>query len=415
MKKLFSLALALLLMLSAFGALAETELVFHTDPTNPGTDAGLLKEHIADFEAKNPGITVSFVETPFAELHPKLLTVSMGDGSDYDAVFVETDYVAQLARAGVLAPLDDYIAASDALNPEDYIDSAMQRNMVDGTYYAIPQVADVQTMLYNQDVLTELGIETPVTVDDFLAYCEKASAAGYIPLVLRYDSNAIPCQLMGLFLFTEGGSFVKEEDGKWVANLDNEIGQKWIDTCRKVFATVGGDTLMTMDTTRMYDAFNQGKAGATIAGAWFWDSVDEDAAAKLVAADFPKGAGNIVSLLSGWNLGIFANSAHKDEAFKLLEWKADPEMATLTTAGLSGRKDASEHFPADKAELYDAFQARMQYGVAVSPVEFTLRSEMAAALLPAFQEATFSDKLSLADAAKLCNDAIQKMIDENAE
>lgn len=417
MKRLFAIVLALLLVASA--ALAETEIVFHTDPTTPGTDAGKLLENIGDFEEKT-GYTVTFVETPYADLHGKLLTVAMAGGSDYDACFVETDFVAQLARAGVLEPLDEYIANSDTLHVEDYIASTIERNTVDGKVYAIPQVADVQTMIYNSEILAELGIEPPQTIEEFIAYCEKASAAGYIPLALRYDSTAIPCQLMGLFLFSDGGSFVAydEESDLWKANLDNEIGQKWIENCRRIMATIDGDVLVTMDTTAMYDALNSGKAGATIAGAWLWDSVDEALGEKLVAAAFPKGAGDTVALMSGWNLAIFANSEKKDEAFELLEWKADPTMAILTTAGLSGRADTEDYIydvlDEKTADRYLEFQELMQYGVAISPVGFTLRSEMSTALYPVFQEVTFTDELSVEDAAKLMNDTIQTVIDENA-
>lgn len=330
------------------------------------------------------------------------------------------DFVAQLARAGVLEPLDEYIANSDTLHVEDYIASTIERNTVDGKVYAIPQVADVQTMIYNSEILAELGIEPPQTIEEFIAYCEKASAAGYIPLALRYDSTVIPCQMMGLFLFSDGGSFVAydEESDLWKANLDNEIGQKWIENCRRIMATIDGDVLVTMDTTAMYDALNSGKAGATIAGAWLWDSVDEALGEKLVAAAFPKGAGDTVALMSGWNLAIFANSEKKDEAFELLEWKADPTMAILTTAGLSGRADTEDYIydmlDEKTADRYLEFQELMQYGVAISPVGFTLRSEMGTALYPVFQEVTFTDELSVEDAAKLMNDTIQTVIDENA-
>ena len=38
---------------------------------------------------------------------------------------------------------------------------------------------------------------------------------------------------------------------------------------------------------------------------------------------------------------------------------------------------------------------------------------MTTAILPVFQEVTFSDDAAPADAAKMMNDAIQKTIDEN--
>ena len=55
----------------------------------------------------------------------------------------------------------------------------------------------------------------------------------------------------------------------------------------------------------------------------------------------------------------------------------------------------------------------MQYGMGITSAEFTLRSEMTTAILPVFQEVTFSDDAAPADAAKMMNDAIQKTIDEN--
>ena len=392
----------------------EITLTFHLDPESGSADTHAIKTHISDFEAKNPGIKVQFVETPFADYHQKLLNVAAAGSDEFDVCYVETDYVAQLARAGVIEPLDDYVANSSVLKWDDYIAPSIERNMVDGKHYAIPQVADVQTAVYNKVVLDALGIkEPPKTIDEFISYCNKAKAGGYIPLALRYDSNVIPTQLMGLFLFTDGGSLVKKDGDKWVANLNNETGKNWISNCRKIFSTVGGDNLATMDSTKMIEAFNQGKAGCTIAGAWYWDSVDEATSKNLISAPFPKGSGNQVALLSGWNLAVFANSKHKAEAFKVLEWKSDPQVATDTTAGLSGRKDAAEYFPADKKDLYTDYQSLMQYGVSMAPAEFSLRSEVTTALLPAFQEATFSEKLSLDAAAKLCNDAIQKAIDDN--
>ena len=109
----------------------------------------------------------------------------------------------------------------------------------------------VQTAVYNKVVLDALGIkEPPKTIDEFISYCNKAKAGGYIPLALRYDSNVIPTQLMGLFLFTDGGSLVKKDGDKWVANLNNETGKNWISNCRKIFSTVGGDNLATMDSTK---------------------------------------------------------------------------------------------------------------------------------------------------------------------
>ena len=345
-KKLISIALVLS-MLAACAGCGKKEsaqkdekegketLTILIDGSTEGTDGGLITENIKGFEDKY-NVKVNFVETPYAELHQKLMNVSASGGDDFDAVFVETDFVSQMAKAGVLEPLDKYEEKSETLKFDDFIDSTIERNTVDGSVYAIPQVADVQTTIYNSDVLNDLGFENPpATIDEFIDYCQKAEAKGYLPLAVRYNSTAIACQLMGLFLFTDGGAFVKEDGDSWKADLNNATGEKWIENTRKIFATIDGDTLATMDDTAMYEALNSGHAGCTIGGAWMYDALNEDVRGKLVTAPFPKGSGSEVALMSGWNLGVFANSKNKDMAFKFLEYKADPENAGKMTAGLS--------------------------------------------------------------------------------
>ena len=363
-KKLISVALIMTMVAACAAGCGKKEsakenkkdgketLTILIDGSTEGTDGGLITENIKGFEDKY-NVKVNFVETPYAELHQKLMNVSASGGDDYDAVFVETDFVAQMARAGVLEPLDKYEEESETLKFDDFIDSAIERNTVDDSVYAIPQVADVQTTIYNSDILKDLGFENPpATIDEFIDYCQKAAEKDYLPLALRYNSTAIPCQLMGLFLFTDGGAFGKEDGDSWKADLNNATGEKWIENVRKIFATIDGDTLATMDDTAMYEALNSGRAGCTIGGAWMYDALNDDVREKLVTAPFPKGSGSQVALMSGWNLGVFANSKNKDMAFKFLEYKADPENAGKMTAGLSGRKDAEEHFTEEQKSYY---------------------------------------------------------------
>lgn len=70
MKRLFAIVLALLLVASA--ALAETEIVFHTDPTTPGTDAGKLLENIGDFSDTVDAIVES-LEVKRGDRHTQIL------------------------------------------------------------------------------------------------------------------------------------------------------------------------------------------------------------------------------------------------------------------------------------------------------------------------------------------------------
>mgnify|MGYP000650092683 CR=1 FL=1 len=66
-----------------------TLTLFHTGDA----DGLALMDNMADFESKNPGVTVEDVVTPFAEYHQKLMTVAASGSDEFDVVFVESDYV----------------------------------------------------------------------------------------------------------------------------------------------------------------------------------------------------------------------------------------------------------------------------------------------------------------------------------
>ena len=77
-------------------------------------DGYLIKQGALEF-AKEYDVDVKFVETPYAEIHQKLMNVGASGGSDFDVVFVESDFVAQMGEAGILEPLNEYVEKSESL------------------------------------------------------------------------------------------------------------------------------------------------------------------------------------------------------------------------------------------------------------------------------------------------------------
>jgi raffinose/stachyose/melibiose transport system substrate-binding protein len=61
---------------------------------------------------------------------------------------------------------------------------AVQRNTYQGKLYAYPWEQDLEYVYYNKVVFKELGIDIPKSLDDVLAWCDKANAAGKIPIAL---------------------------------------------------------------------------------------------------------------------------------------------------------------------------------------------------------------------------------------
>ena len=95
-----------------------------------------------------------------------------------------------MGKAGILEPLNEYVEKSESLKWDDFVDSTVERNTLEGTVYAIPQVADVQTTIYNKEILADLGFANPpATIDEFIDYCVKAKEADYLPKMCIRDRD----------------------------------------------------------------------------------------------------------------------------------------------------------------------------------------------------------------------------------
>ncbi len=86
------------------------------------------------------------------------------------------------ANAGYLTDLTPY---ADKYKWRDRLpDWALERNTFKGKLYAYPWEQDLEFVYYNKALFAELGLEIPKSFDDVLAWCDKASAAGKIPIAL---------------------------------------------------------------------------------------------------------------------------------------------------------------------------------------------------------------------------------------
>lgn len=393
-----------------------TKLVIGGVTGNAAND--LLLAHQEELK-EEIGVEIDFSVTTFEEYQQKLLTLASANSSELDLCFVEASCTATLANGGVLEPLDSYFEKSETASWDKYIPNVVETSgTVDGVRYAVPHTLDCRCAIYDKNILEELGYDkAPETVDEFIVYCQKAKEAGYIPLALRYSLYWTPMYEWGVFLFGEGGSFVKQaDDGSWEANLDNETGEKWIDIVRQISSTVKGDQLVNMGDADVYAAFDQGIAGCTFSGNWFYNEVAPETTERLISAPLPAGStGTTGSPMGGWRLGIFKNSKNKDAAFKLIEWMQDGENAAQCVDGLPGVIDAYNYVDEDLKDLYQIYGDEMsERGTTITPPDFEYALQVANALISPFQDAILNQNTSSSDAAKACDEAIQRAIDENA-
>ena len=110
----------------------------------------------------------------------KQLRVAMLSGSGPDVVYTPgPSYVAAMAQAGQLLPLDDYAAKlgwNDRILPV-----FLELGTYDGKLYALPKTYETLGLFYNKTVFSEKGWTPPTTIAELEALADKMLAEGIVP------------------------------------------------------------------------------------------------------------------------------------------------------------------------------------------------------------------------------------------
>ena len=227
MKKLTALLLALLLALGCCAAFAEGDEITldviicqygpNTNDWFLGT--GMNGTNFVDkFEAENPGIKLNLEVVSWNDVYTEVSTrISNNNAPDILNIDVFADYAAE----GLLLPVSDY-CPEDLFS--DFFPQFIEQSVIDGTVWAVPDLASARAMWVNTDILAEVGVEIPKT----WAELEDVSQA----IVDFYDGEVYPYGMdmttdegqaaFAYFVWNNGGGFVDEE-GKLCVNTDKNV------------------------------------------------------------------------------------------------------------------------------------------------------------------------------------------------
>jgi ABC-type glycerol-3-phosphate transport system substrate-binding protein len=113
------------------------------------------------------------------------ITVAIASGDPPDIFYAYGgNWLKFFVDEGLLADLTPYW---EQYKWKDRLDEKSLKGAIySGKYYAVPTELTSAGIYYNKRIFEELGIEPPEvpTWDEFLGYCEKIQAAGYLPLCL---------------------------------------------------------------------------------------------------------------------------------------------------------------------------------------------------------------------------------------
>ncbi len=175
------------------------------------------KDFVTDFNNDNPGITLNVEVVSWNDIYTVVNTrVSNNQAPDILNIDVFADYQAD----DLLLPAQDYV--SDETYAKFY-EAFLDQSVVDGTVWAIPDLASARALYYNADILEAAGAEVPTTWDELKETCKK---------IKDYDSNIYPWGIdmttdegqaaFAYYSWNNGGGFV-DDDGNWILNCDENV------------------------------------------------------------------------------------------------------------------------------------------------------------------------------------------------
>jgi len=366
-----------LVVLSACGGTSVTEtegdVVEPSEVVNlrMGVDSGMappiidvLQAAVEEWNAANPGIQVILEVTP--EYWVKTPS-SFASGTAPDIIYnTVTETTSTFAELGMYIDLDDYIAGSEGINPEDFEPGIWSTAVWNGGTWVIPYAWSDLGITYNVDMFDAAGLDYPEagwSWDDFLTVAKALTVDtdgdGAIDQWGFAMSNW-PYTGLFPFIMSNGGEILSAD--KTEVLTDSPEGMEAIEFylglvhTEKVAPTavdLGENPnpfatgVVAMELTRSFAPYQY----------------------SLINPDLNFGATSIpmntdrINYFEGSGFGINSKSEHPDEAWQVIEFLASPEHQLIMA-------QQQIFFPArtatlsevDYTEQMQAFLAEKEYG-----------------------------------------------------
>ena len=170
---------------------------------------------VAKFEEANPDVKLNLQVISWSDVHKEVSTrISNGNAPD----ILNIDTFSEFQADGLLLPVSEY-CPEDLY--EDFFPAFMEESVVDGTVWAVPDLASARALYYNKKIFDEVGIEVPKTWAELKDACQaikdfyNGEVYG-IGLDLTEDEGQVT---FAYFAWGNNGGFV-DADGNWALNSD---------------------------------------------------------------------------------------------------------------------------------------------------------------------------------------------------
>lgn len=283
------------------------------------------------FEKNNDGVTVENVFVPYDQMNSKLIS-AVGSKTGPDVVVFNGADASTLALGGALAPITEQWDgfADKGEFPESVVHS------LEGDVYAAQGYVNLLGLWYNQDILDEVGVQPPTTMDELNAALDAVTAAGKGGITL----SGLPQSQGEWQAYPWLSSFGFNYDDPQAAPLEEAFTaiQKWTASGALTREAV------TWDQTVPFQTWAAGNVAFAENGNWQMGTARSDADFNYGVVPLPVGESGQV-YLGGEGQGIGAFSKNPELAWQYLEetyFSEEGQAIALTGVGsIPSRGDAA--------------------------------------------------------------------------
>lgn len=335
---------------------------------------GMVERNIDAFEAANPGTSVEWLKVSDVPGDSRKLYVTglTAKSPTPDVFAIDVIWAGEFAQRGWLEPLNDYLGeeAIAAYNP-----SFLSAATVEGKVFAAPLYVDGTHLFYRSDLLEKYGIAVPKTWEEVISASKTVMEGEGNPQL--YGFVSMWAKIEGLFMnwlsFINGnGASFFDADGNVAVNSPEAIAatQTMVDMLYE--DRIVPDSILTMKPDDARTLFQQGRAVFLMVQDFVYaplSAADSPVAGKFDFTRNPYFEGHEdahSTAMGGWLLAVNANSEHKEEAAKLVEYFTSYEAqlaAAIDENRAPGRTDVYAAPEMAEAALIQKFGENYAVGV----------------------------------------------------
>ena len=302
------------------------DLAIRFFPFGPGVEDlyGALK---SEFEAENPGISVSLDLQPWDGRYPKLLA-DLAAGQGPDVFFITTDVLIRFSEANAIAAASDHVSAEVFAGYDaTYLEEV---GLNDKTWF-VPYDREVMLYVANLDLFEQAGIDPtalPATWDDVRSLCQAVKDIGD-PFLTGFGYNASGSSLNTTFYpyLRQAGGIPLSADGT-SATFNSPEGVEALSFVVELFDNEWADQAYLQPVDDGQDPFTLGSQA--LSNNMFVNGL---LSLRQNAPDMNYALSPILTNKEKWGFGgmrswaMSESSSNKEAAGLLLEFLARPENA----------------------------------------------------------------------------------------